>query len=484
MISSAVRDESNGSSAAFPIFKTSQLDYASLITHLSSPPHFPISHAFRNQLVAHYETADRHEQDAVADADPWQTLLDSFPRCTICAAGDVPLEVRSDRAKEEDHSDASSAPGVWGIIFTYFRPTFQSLSTHIWISTEAALYETNQDTFEARPSAMRPQVVRDSAPLVKFLLLDLQREAVEKLQALRGDQGRRVTLGAVEQEWANLLCSWLGQVDVETLALRAANKTQDNAEAIRSVPEPASRISPTFASGWNISWANPCASVHLPVKPDAELLAAGQGAEEGEGGKVIQRGRWSVRSLISDKETKLVQKSNKLPFSLDYVESRKHLSIIIRDALEDANPSDDLTGVNLESYPTDRRKGNAAGWVYAHDQLSLGSLHVTSPYRRLRSADASLAESESSVGRLLVHAMGLKLHRAIMHALARSGALQRLEEKAHVKNAKGPYDDFAPTVGDTELTAGALGFFERCGFKHFRNPVWLGLEMSAEGAPP
>ncbi|CEH16161.1 hypothetical protein CBOM_06027 [Ceraceosorus bombacis] len=483
MISSVVRDESNGSSAVFPIFQASQLNYASLITHLSSPPHFPISHAFRNQLVAHYETADRHEQDAVADADPWQTLLDSFPRCTICAAGDVPPEVRSDRAKEEDHSNASSAPGVWGIIFTYFRPTFQSLSTHIWISTEAALYEANHETFEARPSAMRPQLVRDSAPLVKFLLLDLQREAVEKLQVLRGDQGRRVTLGAVEQEWANLLCSWLGQVDVETLALRAANKTQDDdAEAIRSVSETAPKISSTFASRWNIPWANPCASVYLSVEPDAELLAAGQGAKEGEGGKVIQRGRWSVRSLISDKETKLVQKSNKLPFSLDYVESRKHLSIIIRDALEATNASDDSTGVNLESYPTDRRKGNAAGWVYAHDQLSLGSLHVASPYRRLRSTSASLANSESSVGRLLVHAMGLKLHRAIMHALARSGALQRLEE-AHVKNGKGAYD-FAPTVGDTELTAGAIGFFERCGFKHFRNAVWLGLEMTPEGAPP
>jgi ribosomal protein S18 acetylase RimI-like enzyme len=139
-----------------------------------------------------------------------------------------------------------------------------------------------------------------------------------------------------------------------------------------------------------------------------------------------------------------VQSSNSLTFPLWYIENRKHISILVHD------------GNNQEirtEYPNKVQPGSPVVWAYAHDDLSMASLHVAEPYRRL------------GLGRYCVDLMAKKLIQATKKALLQAGC--------DSPNAQ------TPCLLDTEMhKGGSRLFFEQQGFKGIVIATWGSIAVT------
>lgn len=142
-----------------------------------------------------------------------------------------------------------------------------------------------------------------------------------------------------------------------------------------------------------------------------------------------------------------VQSSNSLTFPIWYINQRKHISVLIRDG-------EDVEGGKSTSYPTSIQSGSPAAWAYAHDDLSLASLHVAEPYRRLR------------LGKCCVDIMAKRLIDAQKQALKQAGCTGSKHS--------------TPYLLDTEMHKGSSRlFFEAIGFTGFVIATWGSISVQA-----
>jgi GNAT superfamily N-acetyltransferase len=140
-----------------------------------------------------------------------------------------------------------------------------------------------------------------------------------------------------------------------------------------------------------------------------------------------------------------VQSANSLRFPLWYIDQRKHISILIRDGPES----------NSSEYPTSIKAGSPAAWAYAHDDLSLASLHVAEVYRR------------TGLGRICVNLMGKKLIQAQKEALAKCFPSSEIGIPT-------------PFLLDTEMHKGTSRlFFEAQGFNGIVVATWGSLLVTS-----
>jgi ribosomal protein S18 acetylase RimI-like enzyme len=136
-----------------------------------------------------------------------------------------------------------------------------------------------------------------------------------------------------------------------------------------------------------------------------------------------------------------VQSSNSLTFPRWYLENRKHISMLVHDKPEKTDME------SRSEYPKQIQSGAPVAWAYAHDDLSLASLHVAEPYRRL------------GLGKNCVDYMAKKLIGAQKEALAKAGC--------------GDIGALTPYLLDTEMHKGASRlFFEQQGFKGVVIATW------------
>jgi GNAT superfamily N-acetyltransferase len=109
----------------------------------------------------------------------------------------------------------------------------------------------------------------------------------------------------------------------------------------------------------------------------------------------------------------------------------------------------DGEGKDSNEYPVVMQQGSPAAWAYAHDDLSLASLHVAEPYRR------------SGLGKACVYLMGKKLMQAQKRALVQAGY------------STDDADIATPFLLDTEMHKGASRlFFEAQGFQGIVVATW------------
>lgn len=120
-------------------------------------------------------------------------------------------------------------------------------------------------------------------------------------------------------------------------------------------------------------------------------------------------------------------------------------------------------------YATDQAKGRAAGWVYTHEDLSLASLHVPPPYRRL----TPRTEGVPSVGRLLMDVMSARISRHQERILRQVGLDLDLDGDSLGPQAR-------PVTADVEIdNAASWQFYLRTGFVPVARHTWLGLRVVA-----
>lgn len=144
---------------------------------------------------------------------------------------------------------------------------------------------------------------------------------------------------------------------------------------------------------------------------------------------------------------------------------------------EDSSDQASATLVS-SSYPTSIGKGRPAGWAYSHDNLSLASLHVAQPYRRIKKNASCIGTrvsnqiSELSVGKICVAAMAPKLIEAQRDALRMSGASDADSNGNLVESLASPY------LSDTEMDKGpARSFFEKLGLHGFAISTWGAISL-------
>lgn len=103
-------------------------------------------------------------------------------------------------------------------------------------------------------------------------------------------------------------------------------------------------------------------------------------------------------------------------------------------------------------YPANIQPGSPAAWAYAHDDLSLASLYVAEPYRRLK------------LGNYCVEIMAKRLIDAQKKALTQVGC----------KLSENP----TPYFFDTEMHKGVSRlFFETLGFTGFIIATWGSISV-------
>lgn len=143
-----------------------------------------------------------------------------------------------------------------------------------------------------------------------------------------------------------------------------------------------------------------------------------------------------------------MQNANSLRFPRWYLEQRKHISMLIRDGHRADGDLD-------SGYPVTMQEGSGspAAWAYAHDDLSLASLHVAEPYRR------------SGLGKACVYLMGKRLIAAQKRALIQAGCCRDQDDV--------DVDIATPFLLDTEMHKGASRlFFEAQGFQGIVVATW------------
>lgn len=112
-----------------------------------------------------------------------------------------------------------------------------------------------------------------------------------------------------------------------------------------------------------------------------------------------------------------------------------------------------------DEYPTsiEEGSGSPAAWAYAHDDLSLASLHVAEPYRR------------SGLGKICVDIMGKKLIQAQKEALSKCLLPSTTDDKIPT-----------PILLDTEMQKAASRlFFEAQGFIAIVVATWGSLLLTS-----
>lgn len=158
--------------------------------------------------------------------------------------------------------------------------------------------------------------------------------------------------------------------------------------------------------------------------------------------------------------------SNKLAFPKSHLLRKPFLTRLIRDQQGPAA----ISGLSEPSaiqrnneYASSQERGSAAGWVYTHEDLSLASLHVAPPYRRL----SPRQEGVPSVGRLLIDIMAARIARHQRRALRDAGVdLETIDETAW------------PLTADVETeNLASWQFYLRTDFVPVARHTWLGLRL-------
>jgi GNAT superfamily N-acetyltransferase len=427
-------------------FGPDELDYRGLIKELSSPPNYPTSAHIRNHLLAAY-AAFTCPFD-LSKQDQWKTYHEYRKGVQLMAIGDVPSHVLLQQSSNKDddgnvRNDLDDDNGcLWSIVIVFpsHTPGWQELdkdvkkTTGIWHTKRLAIWLSSESSsrrstgpvsIDNIPSASRAEeemlwfIFHDVIPQASLqLAMHLGEEPGSQSQSelqlqSPNDAGLVVDLFAVNEAWVCLLRKWTSAGDEQIKLTRA----------------------------------NPCMTF---VKEEAEALNDIADFPP----------QYSVSTIESKEEMSLVQTSNSLTFPLWYVEQRKHISILVFDNDPPLPQTLDNTPPQPLSYPTKRQTGSPVAWAYAHDDLSLASLHVAEPYRRL------------GLGKYSVDAMARKLIQAQKQAVR----LARCDDVPLLQTA---------CLLDTEMhKGGSRLFFEQLGFKGIVIATWGSILVARPPSNP
>ncbi|UZJ55444.1 hypothetical protein CBS101457_004764 [Exobasidium rhododendri] len=390
-----------------------ELDYCALVRELSRSPNIPTSAHLRNHLIAAYAAQSRPID--ISKQDQWKIYGDYRKGVQLIAIGDVPSAIIKGITGEA--YDSEDLKGIWGIavVFPTYAPgwieqskdamknagIWDGMRLSIWLSSESSKNDVvSMDSIRAADV--------EEEKVLDFIFHDFVSQAAQRLTEFNREKDEMgsdddqyvVNLFAINEMWVTVLRRWTHKGDKYVTLTRA----------------------------------NPCMTF---IKPEEEAFEACDYAP-----------RWQVSSIESKEDIVLVQSSNSLAFPLWYIENRRHISILVRDGQEEEESS-------RSEYPTHIQAGSPAAWAYAHDDLSLASLHVAEPYRRL------------GLGRVCVAYMAKKLIDAQKGSLLQAGC--------------GYADVQTPFILDTEMHKGASRlFFEELGFKGVVIATWGSILVTKE----
>lgn len=438
---------------SYPILTTEQLDFRALVRHLSRHDGFPCPLHVRNHFLAQYGAQVGHAalQGKTLDDDPWRTYDDYRRGASVVAIGDVPLEVRNGQENSQGPiARAAHGEGLWALVIVYpsYAPgwveqgadaaaeadvIWNGMRMALWLSTERA----------GRPAAL--DTVRDAdqweMALLRFICEQHLPCTVSKLAASQRP-------GTIKRH---------GQSDAVLVDLFAVNHSW--ARALDELGRQG------LSSGFQVTRMNPCMTFVMAEEEACRLAA------------IHHPSRWAVRPIgDSEREIRLVRiypadalypdhaklkdylkhiqiiDSNNLTFPSWYIRHRRHNSVFITDG-----PSSEAT---TSYYPDSVQPGAPVGWAYAHDDFSLGSLHVAQPYRRNRDKDGS-------VGQICLGLMASQLIDAQKAALSMAGC---------------PDDLPAPYLSDSELRKDvAVSFHTKMGFYPSSISTWGAFAIRIKG---
>lgn len=410
-------------------FAPDELDFRGLIQELSLPSNLPTSAHLRNHLIAAY--AAQAGPFDISKQDQWKTYRDYRKGVQLAAIGNVPPCIL--RNKQQVQQENSSDLWSVAIVFPTYAPGWidqskdVSKSAGIWDNMRLSIWLSSETSRSTSPVSVDNIKEADSSELsmIDYIFHEFVPQSANKLSGL--DQEKYIVdLFAINEAWVKVLRKWTEEGDAKVKLTRA----------------------------------NPCMTF---IKPEKQALAG-----------VDLQSRWQVSTIENSEDISLVsealgslhakdlldcadmihvlqvQSSNSLTFPLWYIENRKHISVLVRDRGEDGNSS---SQISRSEYPKQIQPGSSVAWAYAHDDLSLASLHVAECYRRL------------GLGKYCVDVMAEKLIKAQKDALIRSGC-----DGPHVET---------PYLLDTEMHKGASRlFFEQQGFKGVVIATWGSITVA------
>lgn len=333
-----------------------QLDFTALINHLSTHSSFPCCQHIRNHFLAQYGTFIKHPRliEKEVDDDPWQTYHDYRKDAIVAAIGDVPNSIR----KGYNQQDESAKEGVWALVtvFPSYSPGWVNLSkdeqdqcNSIWNAIRTTFWISTERPFEqyTTPDQVRQATIQESN-LLKFIFEHHLPTAIGKL-------------ASDLPPFANIK----KHNDDEQFTL-------SDLHAINHIWMKELQVIQDKNDSWKMVRCNPCVTFTMPEENALQLK---QNVEVGN--------RWRL-SLIGDHpgELEMVVNSNNIKYPTFYPKARRHLSVMLYDQ-EGIHEEAEIKSDKKE-YPKTIHPGAPAGWAYSHDDFSLGSLHVSEPYRRLK----------------------------------------------------------------------------------------------------
>ncbi|CAO1634792.1 unnamed protein product [Parajaminaea phylloscopi] len=452
------------SQAVSRVFDSSQVRFGELIRTLTSAACQPTSQTMRNHLLAGVTSRRDPTQRLPNDGgdDDWGTLKDQQPGFQAALFGHVPESLlRRDLAETGSVAGRSdSTAGVWGVALlvssklrdevepeTFLRRPNLS----IWLSTESDLARQRTEAFlaDGGEDALRRPIALDAASqgILEQMVRDWLPVAYQSFIHAQAAQ-RNFGSGVIE--------SHLRYVDVIIQAL-----DQSFLCALLQIAEAGGAQDGASPTGLTVDWhasfqAFAMADHDKPLDTDQESELAGP--------------RWQVGPL-TDVTVETVRAANHLPFPRQHILRKPFLSVAVRDVVgPPSSQSGDAVrpdGETLSStdYPQQQHAGALAGWCYTHEDLSLASLHVAEPYRRLTSPQVSL-------GRLIVQLLTRRIAESQRRALSRF----RMDLDELRKQEASTGWCAWHTKADVDVTSeGAIRFYQRCGFKLMAIHAWVGL---------
>ncbi|KAN0064979.1 hypothetical protein ACQY0O_002037 [Thecaphora frezii] len=429
------------------------LSYSRLILHLSSSRHLLSALHIRNTLLSAYSGVELYSTHLASlpsdEAERWKTLLGFLgDDASVVTVGSVPKHLLLSRPPptSEDQDQDAQLQGPWALIVTANRwRTPQGVKPpriNVWISnrdTHPSLHDRWQKQWDELATWIFRHYLPAYAQRVARNAAKREREEVEG-----GRKRQPVVFSGMQHELV---------------------------EACKRVVEQATED--------RVRWENPCFHYVKRVEVDKDM---GEVPEEWkvdsmrkEDVELVRRRRTGFPPIVASMGTRLIEAwdlvsyvlrdamrgrgqvrtSNKLAFPADLIRSRMHVSVMVRRVW---TPSADGVGV----------RGQAMGWAYAHEDLSIGSLHVLAEFRRGAKAYGR------GVGATVVEGIEKKIVEAAKRAWVASGASQ-LGEAGEGEE----HEELGSTPCSAWIEEGneaSQRFFTRLGYGNVARGAWMGVE--------